>query len=113
MKSLKMECLHKETEMRNQMAFEKTPDYIDSVLIDKFKGEYIVKTPLWAIQHCLSLPNPSTKNTLLRNPIHWNFLGLLMEHLLFVVLLIHFAGKVRLIIAGLIYPMIQVTILFH
>ena len=61
MKSLKMECLHNKTDIRNQTAFEKPPDYIDSTIIDKFKGEYIVKTPLWAIQHCLSLPNPSTK----------------------------------------------------
>jgi len=61
MKSLKMECVHNKTNTSNQMAFDNPPDYIDSTIIEKFKGEYIVKTPLWAIQHCLSLPNPLTK----------------------------------------------------
>ena len=111
MKLLKMECLQKETEMRNQMAFEKPPDYIDSVLIDKFKGEYIVKTPLWAIQHCLSLPNPSTKTYSFEksNPLELSR-----------------AADGAFVICGFINPlcrqgmidtnrnpMIQVTILFH
>jgi len=39
MKLLKMECLQKETGKRNQLAFETPPDYIDSALFDKFKGE--------------------------------------------------------------------------
>ena len=46
---------------KNETAYQEPLDYIDGEIINKFKGEYIVKTPLWAIQHCLSLPNPSRK----------------------------------------------------
>jgi len=61
-KSLKMECLITvRTVTKNQAAYEMPLDYIDCEIIDKFKGDYIIKTPLWAIQHCLSLPNPSKK----------------------------------------------------
>jgi len=29
------------------------PDFVDSLLCSNLRGRYIIKTPLWAIQHCL------------------------------------------------------------
>jgi len=46
---------------KNQHSYQEPPDYIDCKIIEKFKGEYIIKTLLWAIQHGLSFPNQSKK----------------------------------------------------
>jgi len=36
-----------------------TPNFIDPLIGHKLKSYYIVKTPLWALQHCFSINNPS------------------------------------------------------
>ena len=61
MKSLKMECIRTATTTKNQHSYQEPPDYIDHKIIEKLKGEYIVKTLLCTIQHCLSFPNQSKK----------------------------------------------------
>jgi len=37
------------------------PSFIDPFITEKFKGHYIAKTPLWALQHCLTFPYQSMK----------------------------------------------------
>jgi len=56
------------------MAFSKNPPkFIDPFITNKFKGHYIAKTPLWAIQHCLKyeqlLPNWNSFYMKVRNHI--------------------------------------------
>jgi len=38
------------------------PSFIDPIIREKCKGKYIIKTPLWAIQHSLSFDNLSKKS---------------------------------------------------
>jgi len=40
---------------------KKAPYFVDSMIGEKYDGKFVIKTPLWAIQHCLSMNNPSRK----------------------------------------------------
>jgi len=40
---------------------KKAPSFVNAQLREKYKGKFVIKTPLQAIQHCLSLNNPSKK----------------------------------------------------
>jgi len=55
MKLLKHACASYNANTKNKRAFPaKPPSVIDSQICSKFMGCYIIKTPLWVIQHCLS-----------------------------------------------------------
>jgi len=55
MKLLKHACASYNANTKNKKAFPaKPPSVIDSQICSKFMGCYIIKTPLWVIQHCLS-----------------------------------------------------------
>jgi len=41
---------------------KEAPYFVDSMLGVKYDGNFVIKTPLWAIQHCLSMNNPSKKS---------------------------------------------------
>jgi len=56
MKQLKQTCLRNGKDC-NVAYPEDPPDFIPHSIKDKFKGYYVSKTPLWAIQHCLSEMN--------------------------------------------------------
>jgi len=61
MKLLKQTCLRNGND--SNVAYPADPpDFIHHSIKDKFKGYYISKTPLWAIQHCLSEMKSSRKS---------------------------------------------------
>jgi len=62
MAALKMMCFWSEEVEDKRISFpEDAPSFVDAAICDKYKGKFVVKTPLWAIQHCLSLNNLSRK----------------------------------------------------
>jgi len=40
---------------------KEAPYFVNSTVGEKYNGKLVIKTPLWAMQHCLSLNNPSRK----------------------------------------------------
>jgi len=48
---------------------KEAPYFVDSMLGEKYDGNFVIKTPLWAIQHCLSMNNPSKKRDMLSNSL--------------------------------------------
>jgi len=54
MKMLRTTCaLCKDVDLDGKAFPVEPPDFIDSLLCSNLRGCYIIKTPLWAIQHCL------------------------------------------------------------
>jgi len=62
MAALKKICFWSDEVEDKKLSFpEEAPKFVDATIRNKYKGKFIVKTPLWAIQHCLSLNNLSRK----------------------------------------------------
>jgi len=62
MNLLKFTCaLDPKVEDKSGSYPKKAPYFVDSMIGEKYNGKFVIKTPLWAIQHCLSMNNPSRK----------------------------------------------------
>jgi len=62
MNLLKFTCaLDDEVKDKSGSYPKKAPYFVDHVIGVKYNGKFVIKTPLWDIQHCLSMNNPSRK----------------------------------------------------